>query len=157
MRCLIQAEDWNGLVNLFKCLSDDYNYYGVTCLINYLSEYDVPPHMGRACRAQGQPGFILDAMNEALKIVGQSGDEMCLVGKLLMFGEIRHRIYDEDDEPIRLWEEALSRLSTASTVIRRQWAREKIIYTNSIAQVYFDIAIQNYKGGYNPVCRLICY
>lgn len=99
----------------------------------------------------------LDAMNEALKIVGQSGDEMCLVSKLLMFGEIRHQIYDEDDEPIRLWEEALSRLSTASTVIRRQWAREKIIYTNSIAQVYFDVGVQNYKGECNSVCRLTCH
>lgn len=157
MRCLVQAEDWNGLMHLFKCLSEDYNYYGVTCLVNYLSEYDVPPRMGRACRVQGQPGFILDAMNQALKVVGQSGDEMGLVGKLLVFGEIRHRIYDEYDEPIRLWEEALSRLSTASTVIRRQWARDKIIYTNNIAQVYFDIAVQNYKGECNSVCRLTCH
>lgn len=152
VRCLVKAENWNELVNLFECLSDDCNDYGITVLAKYLGAYNVPPHMGRACRAQGQPGFILDAMNQALKVVGQSGDEMWLVSKLLIFGEIRHRAYDEDDEPIRLWEEALSRLSTASTVIRRQWAREKIIYTNSIAQVYFDIAVENHQGECTSTC-----
>lgn len=145
-RCLIHAEDWSGFVDLLELLNNYDNGYGVTYLVKYLSEYAMPQHMGRACRAQGQPGFILDAMNQALKVVAQSGDEMWLVSKLLRFGEFRHRIYDEDDEPVRLWEEALSRLGSVSTALRRQWARERITYTNSIAQVYFDIAVQNYRG-----------
>lgn len=152
-RCLIHAEDWSGLVGLLELLNNYDNGYGVTYLVKYLSEYAMPQHMGRACRAQGQPGFILDAMNQALKVIGQSGDDIWLVSKLLRFGEFRHRIYDEDDEPVRLWEEALSRLSSASTALRRQWARERITYTNSIAQVYFDIAVQNYRGKYIFVCR----
>lgn len=139
---------------LLEYLKDWDNGYGAAYLAKYFSEYSVPWHIGRACRAQSQPGFILDAMNQALQLVGQSGDESQLIGKLLYFGKFRNRFYDEDDEPIRLWEEALSRLSTASTVLRREWLNEKIIYKNLTAQVYFDIAVQNYKGKYSSVSLL---
>ncbi|KAK2603101.1 hypothetical protein N8I77_009583 [Diaporthe amygdali] len=148
MQSLIQAEDWKGVVCLLEYYVDSDDGYGATQLAKYFSEYNEPCwwQMGRACRAQSQPGFILDAMNQALQRVRQSGDESSLVEKLLCFGEFRHRFYDQDDEPIRMWEEALSHLSNASTALRRRWADEKMIYTNITAQVHFDIAVQNYKA-----------
>ena len=130
---------------LLDYLKDWDNGYGDTYLAKYFSEYDTPWHIGRACRAQSQPGFIIDAMNQALQLIGRSGDESWMIKKLLYFGKFRNRFYDEDDEPVRLWEEALSRLSTASTVLRRHWSQAKIIYVNLTAQVYFDIAVQNYR------------
>lgn len=148
MRSLIQVEDWNRVVSLLEYCRDSDDGHGATHLARYFSEFNLPCwwQMGRACRAQRQPGFILDAMNRAIELVGQSGNESLLVEKLLDFGKFRYRFYDQDYEPIRLWEEALSRLSTASTALRSRWAEEKIVCTNSTAQVSFDIAVQSYKG-----------
>lgn len=76
------------------------------------------------------------------------------MSKLLRFGELRHRIYDKDDEPVRLWEEALSRLGSASTAVRRQVGTGESHIHQQIAQVYFDIAVQNFRGKCNPVYRI---
>lgn len=148
MRSLVQAEHFSGVISLLEDCKNLDDGHGGTKLAQYFSEFNASwwwP-MGRACRAQRQPGFILDAMNQALERVGQSGDESSLVEKLLDFGKFRYRFYDQDYEPIRLWEEALSRLNTAGTALRDVWTEERVDYTNSVAQLYFDIAVQNYKG-----------
>lgn len=148
IQSLAQAEDWNGLVGLLEYCRDSVTEYGVTHLAKYLSDYNLPCwwHIGRACRAQGQPGFVLDAMNQALELVGQSGNEFSLIERLLDFGKFRYRFYDQDYEPVRLWEEALSRLSTASKALRREWADEEAVCVRRTAQLCFDIAVQNHKG-----------
>lgn len=132
-------------MSLFESLMDWDNGYGATFLVKYFSDYDIPMDMGYACRAKTQPGFILDAMNKALQLVEQSGDDSWLVDRFLTFGKFRYQFYDQDDEPIRLWEEALSRVS-ASADLRRRWTPQKTTYyTNITAQVYFDIAVQNHN------------
>lgn len=153
IQSLVQAEDWSGVIGLLEYCRDSVNEYGVTHLAKYFSDYNVPCwwHIGRACRAQGQPGFILDAMNQALELVGQSGNESSLVERLLDFGKFRYRFYDQDYEPVRLWEEALSRLSTASKALRLEWANEEAICVRRTAQLYFDIAVQNHKGKFMSI------
>lgn len=150
---LIQAEDWDELIEVLEYLSDYDNGYGSTYLVKYLSDYELPLQIGRACRARSQPGFVLDALEEALQLVEQSGNEARLVRKLMVFGELQYRFYDQDDTPVRLWEEALSRFSTGSSDLSQELAHAKFICTNLSAQVYFDIAVQNYRG--NPTSRLL--
>ncbi|POS70166.1 hypothetical protein DHEL01_v211436 [Diaporthe helianthi] len=143
---LIQAEDWPELIYLLEYLSDMDNGYGATYLAKYFSDYNPPLQIGRACRAQGQPGFVLDALDEALQLVEQSGNDSSLVGTLMVFGELQYRFYDQDDTPVRLWEEALSRLSTAGTALSQELAHAKAICINLSAQVYFDLAVQNHRA-----------
>lgn len=148
MQSLIQAEVWSEVIRLLEYCRDSDTGYGATHLAKYFNEFNLPCwwQMGRACRAQGQPGFILDAMNQALELAGQSGNDSSLIEKLLDFAKFRYRFYDQDHEPTHLWEEALSRLSTASTALRRAWADEEANCIRRSAQVYFDIAVQNHKG-----------
>ena len=152
LRACIDLEKWESVIYVLKYLErwDTGNDIGAaTFLVHYLSNYSPIPGLGRAIRDRGQPPFLLDALNQTIDTVSQSGNEHLLINRLLQFADLRYAFYDQDDEPIRLYEEAVTRIRSADTSIQQAFAEQKMAYTNKLATMYFDLAVQEQKG----MCR----
>lgn len=149
IQALVVAGKWKRLLYVLEYLDDSDNGFGISYLVKYFSTYDFPFNIGRACRAQGKPGFIIAALENALQEIEKSGDKSRLIERLLVFGSFYYDFYDRVDETIRLWEEALWRMNTAESSTKIMFSEAKLLYTNQIAQIYFDIAVQNCDGTHN--------
>jgi hypothetical protein len=157
IHALLDAKHWSRLIYVLEYLDDTDNGYGVTYLVKYLSDYTFLWSIGRACRAHGQPSFVIEALRQSLKEVEKAGDKATLISKLLIFGEFYHDFYDQDDETIRWWEEALARINEGDSDIQRRFRNNKVIYTNKTAQLYYDIAVQNFKCEQHLFSRPLSY
>ncbi|KAI9713573.1 MAG: hypothetical protein M1820_000955 [Bogoriella megaspora] len=149
----INSDEWEWLIYVLRYLEDwnTGNEVGApTYLIQYLSDYSLEWGIGWAIRDQDQPAFLLDAMNQTIESASQSRHDSLLINRLLRFADFRYHFYDQEDEPMRLYEEALERLRSADAAIQREFSTSKIEYTNKLAKVYFDLAVQEQKAGRDP-------
>lgn len=101
--------------------------------------------IGRACKRQGCPGFVLDAMDEALTFVDTMDErnggflQVWLPNKMAYF---RVAFYAMKEETTRLWEKFLERLSAKDEDFQKSFATERAFAMNSLAQLYFDASVE---------------
>ncbi|KAH8890177.1 hypothetical protein GQ53DRAFT_842374 [Thozetella sp. PMI_491] len=107
--------------------------------------------VGPACRAQGYPTFILDDLELAVKHV-ELDDSYYLLEIPRMAAEFKYTYYGLEDDAARLYELFLSRLATQSSSQQQEWAEQRKVVTQRLAQLYFDAAVATWKqdpGGHN--------
>ncbi|TGJ88629.1 hypothetical protein E0Z10_g27 [Xylaria hypoxylon] len=150
VNALLQTQEWDRLVEVMEYLNSHTNSYGTPYLVKAFGELPFAWDVGRACRAKGCPSFVIDALELALRDIEKSGDNSTLIYKLLVFGDLYYNFYDKDDRTIRWWEEAMARMTDADTTIQREYANTKVIYTNKLAQLYFDAAVENFEARIRP-------
>lgn len=143
---LIHKQDWDTLAAVLERLSSDDDGCGRSNLVRYLSSYSIPRGLARFCRHQDRLGFILEALGEVLAIHEQNHDLIGLIQTSLEVADLRYSCHDEDDEVIRLHEEALLSLNAADVSIQRKLTAWRRKYTNQLAQIYFDRAVRSRKG-----------
>lgn len=146
IHALVDNDDWDCLLETLEFLDSTDTGYGVSHLVKTFGETSLVLNIGRACRAKGCPSFVIDALELALQGVEKLGDKSTLVIKLLEFGDFYHDFYDNNDRAVRWWEEAIARMTDAGPAVQREYADEKVTYTNKLAQLYFDEAVHNFEG-----------
>ena len=149
LRACIDLEQWKSVIYVLRYLDNwdtGNDVGGATFLVHYLTNYSLVPGLGRAIRDGGQPSFLLDALNQTIDNVSQTGNDYLLINRLLQFADLRYAFYDQDDEPIRLYEEAVTRISSADSSVQQAFAEQKMTYTNKLATMYFDLAVQEQMG-----------
>ncbi|KAI0502831.1 hypothetical protein F5B22DRAFT_652677 [Xylaria bambusicola] len=150
VRALLQIKDWARLIEILSWLDSFDNDYGVSHLVKFFSELSLAWDVGPAFRAADQPAFVIKALELALRDVEKTGDKGFLISKLLNFGDFYHDYYDRDDRTIHWWEEAIARVADADAAVQREYANRKIVYTNQLAQLYFDAAVDNFEAHVRP-------
>ncbi|KAJ8130790.1 hypothetical protein O1611_g2838 [Lasiodiplodia mahajangana] len=150
IRALLEIKEWKHLIEVLDYLNRTDNGYGISNLVLFLSTSSLVWDIGPACRTLGCPLFVIDALEPALQDVERSGDKSTLISKLLQFGDFYHDFYDKNDKAIRWWEEAIARIADAEPAVQRQYVTEKVKYTNKLAQLYFDEAVQNFEAHVRP-------
>ena len=129
----------------WRLLEKDYSY-----LVRFFAlGNDAFWEIGKACRTQGKPEFILTALEKALALVDQSnnGNRQIILRMSIAF--FRYSYYDQVDEPMLLWEAALKFISAKPESLRKEWARERRTCVNFLGQLYFDAAMATAKAGGN--------
>ncbi|KAI1302033.1 hypothetical protein F5Y03DRAFT_362543 [Xylaria venustula] len=150
VNALIQTKNWDRIIEVMEYLDGVDNDYGTSYLVKVFSELTFVWSVGPACRAKECPAFVTDALELALRDVEKSGDKSALISKLLIFGDFYHDYYDKNDKTIRWWEEAITRMTDADAAVQREYANSKVIYTNKLAQLYFDAAVENFEAHIRP-------
>ncbi|KAI0879066.1 hypothetical protein GGS24DRAFT_486796 [Hypoxylon argillaceum] len=150
IHALVDNDDWDCLLETLEFLDSTDTGYGVSHLVKTFGETSLVLNIGRACRAKGCPSFVIDALELALQGVEKLGDKSTLVIKLLEFGDFYHDFYDNNDRAVRWWEEAIARMTDAGPAVQREYADEKVTYTNKLAQLYFDEAVHNFEAHTRP-------
>ncbi|KAI1274586.1 hypothetical protein F5Y07DRAFT_211773 [Xylaria sp. FL0933] len=150
VNALIQTKNWERLIEILEYLDSVDNDYGTSYLVKVFSELSFVWHVGPACKAKECPSFVTDALELALRDVEKSGDKSALISKLLIFGDFYHDYYNKNDKTIRWWEEAIARMADADAAVQREYANTKVIYTNKLAQLYFDAAVENFEAHVRP-------
>ncbi|KAI0100201.1 hypothetical protein GGR51DRAFT_551683 [Nemania sp. FL0031] len=150
IRALLQIKEWKHLMGILEYLNETDNGYGISTLVKFFSSSSLVWDVGPACRTCECPLFVIDALELALQDVENSGDKSTLISKLLHFGDFYHDFYDKNDKAIRWWEEAIARIADAEPAVQRQYVTEKVKYTNKLAQLYFDEAVQNFEAHIRP-------
>ncbi|KAI1133340.1 hypothetical protein F5Y10DRAFT_274250 [Nemania abortiva] len=150
IRALLETKKWDRLVEVLEYLDGTDNGYGISNLVKLFSESSLEWDVGRACRANGCPSFVVNALELALQDVEKSGDKSGLISKLLRFGDFYHDFCDKNDRAIRWWEEAIVRMTDADPEVQREYTNKKVAYTNKLAQLYFDEAVQNFEAHVRP-------
>lgn len=107
--------------------------------------------IGKACREQGQPVWVLDAMDESLRITDSSDRALMKVWLPLWMAYFRYKFYDDrESEFIKLAEMFLYRLARATDDVRGscdfETTHQKEI-TNLLAQIDFDNAVAAWDDG----------
>ncbi|KAL9065473.1 MAG: hypothetical protein Q9157_007465 [Trypethelium eluteriae] len=152
MAC-IDAECWWEIIDVLGYL-DTWNTGndkgGSTYLIQFMSNYLLPWRIGWAVRDQKQPVFLLDAMDDTLAVISQTNHDALLIHHLFHYGKFSYTFYDKDDRPIGLYEEALTRLKSSDTSTQDEFSEHKVTFTNKLALLYFDLAVQEHKAGRDP-------
>ena len=154
LRACVDLEQWGSAVYVLRYLENwdtGNDVGGATFLIHYLSNYSFIWEIGFAIREYGQPSFLFDALNQTIDTVSQIGNDHLLINRLLQFADLRYSFYDQDDEPMRLYEEAINRIRSADTSVQQAFAEQKMTYTNKLATMYFDLAVQEQKGMYHSL------
>ncbi|KAI0424360.1 hypothetical protein F5Y09DRAFT_324588 [Xylaria sp. FL1042] len=147
---LIQTKNWDRLIEIMQYLDGVDNDYGTSYLVKVFSELSFVWQVGPACKAKECPAFVTDALELALRDVEKAGDKSALISKLLTFGDFYHDYYDKNDKTIRWWEEAIARMADADAAVQREYANTKVVYTNKLAQLYFDAAVENFEAHIRP-------
>jgi hypothetical protein len=144
---LLTINDLDRIMYVLKYESTNDNGHGVSLLAKWIADVGISDAIGRVCRAKEQPSFIIDALKDALQDVERSGNKKLLIYRLLDFGYFCHDYYDNDEDTLRWWEEALSRIKESDDpAMQRDFRDSKIYCTNRAAQLYFDIAVKNFEG-----------
>lgn len=146
IRALVHTKKWDRLIEILSYLDGVDNDYGTSYLVKVFSELSLAWDLGPACRDQDHPTFIVEALELALRDVEKTGDKAALISKLLTFGDFYHDYYDRNDRTMRWWEEAIARIADADAAVQREYAKTKVLYTNKLAQLYFDAAVENFEG-----------
>ncbi|KAI1429139.1 hypothetical protein F5Y12DRAFT_728265 [Xylaria sp. FL1777] len=147
---LLKTQRWDRLIEIMEYLAGEDNGYGTSYLVKVFSELSFVEYVGPACKAKECPTFVIDALELALRDVEKSGDKSALISKLLIFGDFYHDYYDKNDKTIRWWEEAIARMADADAVVQREYTNTKVVYTNKLAQLYFDAAVENFEAHVRP-------
>jgi tetratricopeptide (TPR) repeat protein len=140
---IVRTIQWlNGLTSV------DQDY---TWLVRFLiSGRDAFTEMGKACREEGQPAEIVEAMDEALGQIDLVGDRWMKVWLPLQVAEFRYKFYEQEAEFIKSAETFLERLRRETPKFRADYDdfeihRKRI--TNKLAQLYFDFAVAAWDDG----------
>jgi tetratricopeptide (TPR) repeat protein len=124
----------------------DYSY-----LVRFLVlGYDAYDEIGKACRARGKPEFVLAAMDKTLTMIDQSDNENMQLWLPAQVAAFRYDYYDQVEQPMQLWETALKRIDATDSAVQKTYAKTRKIYSNRLAQLYFDAAVAARKAGSDP-------
>lgn len=157
IRALLRTKDWDKLIEVLEYLDSYENDWGTSHLVKAFSDAGFVWDVGPACRAKGCPSFVIDALELSLQDVEKSGNQSRLIRKLLVFGDFYHDFYDQNDKAIRWWDEAIARIADADPAVQREFADDKVVYTNKLARLYFDGAVRNFEGNTNYLSSLDPY
>jgi tetratricopeptide (TPR) repeat protein len=121
---------------------------------SYLVRFFVLGHnaydeIGKACRARGKPEFVLAAMDRAMTSIDQSDNESMQIRLPAQVAAFRYDYYDQVEEPMQLWETALKRIDAGDSAVQKSSAKRRKIYSNRLAQLYFDNAVASRNAGPN--------
>ncbi|TAQ86604.1 hypothetical protein B7494_g5067 [Chlorociboria aeruginascens] len=145
LKALDRANKPKMIIDFLRILNDtmvegrDYPY-----LVHFLRggrRQNAFPEIGKACRAEGNPKFVLAAMDRALEVVDEAHGEKKRAKLRMRMAELRYSYYDQVDEPMRLWESAIELISEKTPSLQEVHAIERERCVNSLAQLYFDAAV----------------
>lgn len=151
LRALDQKGDSSSFINVLSYMQqqiwlDSQTSY-LARLLNY--GYDIFDEIGRAFRTEKRPQFVLEEMEKVLIAALTSKDpwmKIWLQGEVGMF---RYQYNDENDDAMKLLEQALKTLTNAGPKAQEEnaWARKR--YGHLLARLYFDSAVSARKNGTN--------
>jgi tetratricopeptide (TPR) repeat protein len=121
----------------------DYSYL-VRFFVHGYNAYD---EIGKACRARGKPEFVLAAMDRAMTLIDLSDNESMKIWLPAQVAAFRYDYYDQVEEPMQLWETALKRIDAGDSAVQKSSAKTRKIYSNRLAQLYFDAAVASRNAG----------
>jgi tetratricopeptide (TPR) repeat protein len=101
--------------------------------------------IGWACRKQGKPKLVIDALDESLKVVEQGSLEWFKVWLPYTIAYFKHTYYEMDKEAMELWEKFLELNSQQSQEVQDAYVAERTTATNTLAKLYFDAAVSEWK------------
>jgi len=127
----------------WEVLEKDYSYLVRFFVLGY-NAYD---EIGKACRARGKPEFVLAAMDRAMTLIDQSDNESMKIWLPAQVAAFRYDYYDQVKEPMQLWETALERIDAGDSAVQKSSAKTRKIYSNRLAQLYFDAAVASRNAG----------
>jgi tetratricopeptide (TPR) repeat protein len=127
----------------WEVLEKDYSYLVRFFVLGY-NAYD---EIGKACRARGKPEFVLAAMDRATTLIDQSDNESMQIWLPAQVAAFRYDYYDQVEEPMQLWETALKRIDAGDSAVQKSSAKTRKIYSNRLAQLYFDAAVASRNAG----------
>lgn len=130
-------------LDCWRSVDQDYTYF-----VRLLSlGYDPYHEVGRACRVEGQPEFVLTAMDRALSLIDQSSNDTIQIWTPARMASFRYNYYDQVEEPMQLWETVLKRIAAKDTPSQKVYSRDRKTYSNSLGLLYFDAAVAARKAG----------
>ena len=135
---------------LAGCWSIEKSMSWLTRLLMQNPHYPVFDYLGGACRHVTKPAFILEELDRLLDVVSKGRDEY---SKVVLHGQValfKYEYDDQDESPMKLFEQALKLDSTSNTLSIYQRNGEKKVFEHMLAQLYFDTAVKAKKSGVNP-------
>lgn len=111
----------------------------------FIETHDLFGEIGQACEKQGHPIFVLEAMDEALKVLDKM-DKSLQYGKhiqlLFFIGCFCSTYYNMKEKAVALWESFLEQLSLESDDSQKMFAGQRRFTMNNLAWLYFDAAVE---------------
>jgi hypothetical protein len=133
---VIELDGWD-------VLEKDYSYLVRFFVLGY-NAYD---EIGKASRARGKPEFVLAAMDRAMTLIDQSDNESMQIWLPAQVAAFRYDYYDQVEEPMQLWETTIKRIDAGDSTVQKSSAKTRKIYSNRLAQLYFDAAVASRNAG----------
>jgi tetratricopeptide (TPR) repeat protein len=133
---VIELDGWD-------VLEKDYSYLVRFFVLGY-NAYD---EIGKASRARGKPEFVLAAMDRAMTLIDQSDNESMQIWLPAQVAAFRYDYYDQVEEPMQLWETTIKRIDAGDSTVQKSSAKRRKIYSNRLAQLYFDAAVASRNAG----------
>jgi tetratricopeptide (TPR) repeat protein len=127
----------------WEVLEKDYSYLVRFFVLGY-NAYD---EIGKASRARGKPEFVLAAMDRAMTLIDQSDNESMQIWLPAQVAAFRYDYYDQVEEPMQLWETTIKRIDAGDSTVQKSSAKRRKIYSNRLAQLYFDAAVASRNAG----------
>jgi len=104
---------------------------------------DVFWDIGWACAKEGRPTFVLDALDEALRIVNDGDREWIQLWLPYISGRVKYTFFGLEEDAVVLLEMFLKRLSQIES-LQEAYTTERKHARNMLAQLYFDAAVQSW-------------
>ncbi len=116
-------------------------------LVEFLKAgYDVFEDMGDACREEGQPEWIIDALDQTIRIADQRDWLWIKISLPLRIARFGFTWYDSHQARfIKTAEDFLERLDRQSSSFQQDFANDRKWIVNKLAQYYFDTATSLYE------------
>ncbi|GAM84755.1 hypothetical protein ANO11243_027560 [Dothideomycetidae sp. 11243] len=137
------------LESLTQTFRDGYNLLVRFC---WVQVYGYPEHIGRACRSQGQPRFVLDALDEARKVGLVQLEDGLQAVQAWWLASTKYNYYGLEKEAIPLYEAFLEACPRQDTVFHETTAAGQRGSVSLLSQLYFDQMID--EGVTDPTSRL---
>jgi tetratricopeptide (TPR) repeat protein len=144
LRKLFERDEFAEMISILKFMdsqtSNDQTYSWLVRF--FIEDQSLFEEIGQACQKQGHPKFVLEAMDETLKVAGETDVSYQHVQLLFVIGYFCGAYYDMKEKAVVLWESFLERLSRKSEDSQKLFALKRIFTMNSLAQLYFDAAVE---------------
>ncbi|KAL8647887.1 MAG: hypothetical protein Q9226_006245, partial [Calogaya cf. arnoldii] len=143
LRALDRINDSSTFIQTLKAMHED------TWTDTGISLFDLYAEIGRAYRVEGRPRFVIEAMEQSLRVILVLKDpymKTCIQGE---FGIFQYEYNDDIDAAINLLDEALKTLQGAGPTVQKEnkWAHDR--YGNLLGRLCFDAAVSARKDGTN--------